>query len=230
MPTLHPLNRLVKAGPINRTSIAYESLRKAIFTNELRPGAHLSENQLAQSLGMSRTPVREAIKVLASEGLVEIHNGVGIFVKQITTKEIADLFEVRAALECTALHTALPLISDRELDAIGAEWTAVGEKIDAGHQDTLTLLLELDYQLHFMIVDRCRNEFLKQVIDGIRMKIRRYQGMAAIALDDERDAINQHLEIISCMKRRDVAVLSRILQEHIRKSAEIILKNPDWTL
>jgi len=230
LPNLIPLKRLAKGGPVNRTSIAYESLKNDIFTNQLKPGDHLSENQLAQSLGMSRTPVREAIKVLASEGLVEIHNGVGIFVRQITTKEIADLFEVRAALECTALGTALALISDQELDAIRAEWMKVGKKIDAGHKGTLILLLELDYQLHSMIVDRCRNDFLKQVIDGIRMKIRRYQRISAIALDDERDAIDQHLEIISCMKKRDVDVVSRVLKEHIRKSAENILKNPNWTI
>jgi len=230
LPTLKPPRTLSKTGAVNRTSIAYDALRDSIFTNRLKPGDHLSENQVAESLGMSRTPVREAIKVLASEGLVEIHNGVGIFVRQITTKEIADLFEVRAALECAALHTALDLITDQELDAIQAQWTALKEKAEAGPRGDLGHLMNLDYQLHSLIVDRCRNDFLKQVINGIRMKIRRYQRISALALDDERDAINQHLEIIGCMKRRDLEPLSRVLAEHIRKAAENILKKPNWTI
>jgi DNA-binding GntR family transcriptional regulator len=230
LPTLKPLRTLSKTGAVNRTSIAYDALKDSIFTNRLKPGDHLSENQVAGSLGMSRTPVREAIKVLASEGLLEIHNGVGIFVKQITTKEIADLFEVRAALECAALHTALDRITDRELDAIQAQWMALEEKVGTGLGGGLGHLLDLDYQLHSLIVDRCRNDFLKQVIDGIRMKIRRYQRISAIALDDERDAINQHLQIITCMKRRDVELLSGVLKAHIRKAAENILKKPNWTI
>lgn len=229
MPTSKLLNGPSKAGSANLTSIAYDSLKNAIFTNQLQPGDHLSENQVAQSLGMSRTPIREAIKVLASEGLVEIHNGVGIFVKQITTKEISDLFEVRAALECAALHTALERISDQELDVINGKWMKLKRMIDAGSKAELSCLLELDFQFHSLIVDRCRNDFLKQVIDGIRMKIRRCQSISAIALDDEKDVINQHLEIINCMKKRDLAILSEILKKHIRKAAENILRNPNWT-
>jgi len=221
---------LSEAGAVNRTSIAYDSLKNAIFTNKLKPGDHLSENQLAQSLGMSRTPIREALKVLASEGLVEIHNGVGIFVKQITTKEISDLFEVRAALECTALHTALDNISDREIDNLAEDWLKYKRELDSGHKVDLDFIWTLDYQLHSLIVDRCRNDFLKHVVDGIRMKIRRYQKISAMALANEKDAINQHLEIIECMKKREVDVLSKVLQEHIRKAAGNVIRYPNWTI
>lgn len=230
MPSLASPKSLSKAGPVNRTSIAYDSLKNSIFTNQLKPGDHLSETRVAESLGMSRTPIREAIKVLASEGLLEIHNGVGIFVKQITIKEISDLFEVRAALECTALHTALECISDQELDALHDDWMSVKQKLDTGSRVELSQLLEMDFQLHSMIVDRCRNAFLKQVIDGIRMRIRWYQRMSAIALGDEKDVVNQHLEIISRMKQRNVEFLSGLLKEHIRKAAENITRLPDWTI
>jgi DNA-binding GntR family transcriptional regulator len=227
---IEPFQSLSKTGSVNRTSIAYDSLKKSILTNVIKPGDYLSENQVAQSLGMSRTPVREAIKVLASEGLVEIHNGVGIFVKQVTTKEISDLFEVRAALECTALHTALDNISDKEIDNLAVAWLKLKRETDSGRKVDLDLIWTLDYQLHSLIVDRCRNEFLKTVIDGIRMKIRRYQKISTIALANEKDTINQHLEIIQCMKKRDLDVLSKVLQEHIRVAAENIIRYPNWTL
>jgi DNA-binding GntR family transcriptional regulator len=179
---------------------------------------------------MSRTPIREAIKVLASEGLVEIHNGVGIYVKRVTTKEISDLFEVRAALECAALPTALEQISEKEIDDIYAEWVKQKKKIEAGQKVDLGRISNMDYQLHFLIVDRCRNDFLKNVIDGIRAKIMRYQRISAMALADEIDIINQHLVIMKLMKQREVEILSKVLKEHILKAADNIIRNPNWSI
>lgn len=229
VPSSRPLKSLARAGVVNRTSIAYESLKESIYANDIKPGDYLSENQVAQSLGMSRTPVREAIKVLASEGLVETHHGVGIFVKRVTTKEIADLFEVRAALECTALQSALDHITDQELDNLHEAWMEQRRKIDSGQKVDLNHVWNLDHQLHSLIVDRCRNDFLKHVIDGIRIKIRRYQKISAMAVA-EGNTINQHLEIIQCMKNRDQEVLARVLKAHILLAAENIIRHPDWTI
>jgi len=230
VPNAKAIKGISRPGSANRTSIAYDALRKAIFDNQIKPGDYLSENQLAQSLGMSRTPVREAVKVLASEGLVEIHNGVGIFVRQVTTREIVDLFEVRAALECAALPTALAQIGDEELDAILKEWLEQKKRLDSGRKIDLDHLSDMDFRLHFMIVDRCRNLFLKHTMDGIRLKIRRYQRISARALADDWDAINQHVEILECMKKRDVEVLAKVLDQHIRKAAENIIRNPQWSV
>jgi GntR family transcriptional regulator, rspAB operon transcriptional repressor len=225
-----PLTGHSRAGAGSRTSVAYESLRQSIFTNQFKPGDYLSENHLAQSLGMSRTPIREAIRVLANEGLIEVHNGVGIFVKQITAKEISDLFAVRAALECAALPSALELISNAEIDAIYQKWLEQKKRIDLGERVDLDYISELDYQLHFLIVDRCSNEFLKQVMSGIRIKIKRYQRMSATLLDDENDQIGQHLEILNYMRRRDLDPLAKVLREHIRRAAENITNNPSWRI
>jgi DNA-binding GntR family transcriptional regulator len=225
-----PLKSLANAGAVNRTSIAYDSLKNSIFTNQIKPGDYLSENHLAQSLGMSRTPVREAIKVLASEGFLEIHNGVGIFVKQITAKEISDLFEVRAALECAALRSALEQLSDPDLDETIADWAKQKQKIEDGQKIDLDDLMILDDHLHLMIVDRCGNELIKHLIDGIRTKIMRYRKISAMALADEMNIIEQHLEILQCMKKRDVEMLSKMLKEHIWKAANNIIKNPNWAI
>ncbi|MDR3671495.1 MAG: GntR family transcriptional regulator [Holophaga sp.] len=230
MPNVKPLIGLSRAGAVNRTSIAYDSLKNSIFTNEIKPGDYLSENQVAQSLGMSRTPIREALKVLASEGLVEIHNGVGIFVKQVTTKELSDLFEVRAALECAALHSSLEVISDQEIDGIVADWMECKRKIQAGQKTDIDQILLLDKQLHSLIVERCANGFLKSVIDGIQAKIMRYRRLSALALNDGLGIIEQHLELMNCMKTRNIENLSKMLKEHIWKAANNIIRNPNWVI
>lgn len=227
-PTL--LNAISRPVTTSRTSIAYEALKSSILANQIRPGDYLSENQLAQSLGMSRTPIREAIKVLASEGFLEIHNGVGIFVKQVTTKEISDLFEVRSALECAALHTALDNITEKEIDDAIEAWTRQKNLMDANQKVDLDCIMALDIKLHSMLIDRCRNDFLKTLIHGIRSNISRYQKISVIALSDTRDTIDQHLEILWSMKKRDAGAVAAILQEHIRKAALYIINSPGWTL
>jgi DNA-binding GntR family transcriptional regulator len=223
-----PAPTVPEAGPTHRTGRAYESIRDAILENRIKPGSHLSENQLARSLGMSRTPIREALKVLQGEGLVEIVENAGIFVRQITLKEVFDLFEVRAVLECAALPSALEKITDEEIDAIRARWAAQEEKARSGAEIDLNGLMAMDLDLHFFVVDRCGNEFLKTVLAGIRMRIKRYQLMSARALDNAHSVIEQHLEILDYMKRRDVEALARVLKRHIRQAAENVIRHPQW--
>lgn len=225
-----PLKGLMKGKIKNLTSVAYDTIKSSIFSNEIKPGDYLSENQIAQTLGMSRTPIREAIKVLASEGLVEIHNGVGIFVKQITAKEIHDLFEVRAALECAAVLTALDNITRKEIESIEKEWLEYKRKIEEDIEIDIDAISDLDYNLHFLIVERCKNDYLKSIVNGIRMKIMRYQRISARALANVRETINQHLEIMEYMKKKDVEMLLKVLKEHIEKAEENISRNPNWTL
>ena len=232
-PSLRPptfLSGISRTGTTSRTSIAYDALKNSIISNQVKPGDYLSENQLALSLGMSRTPIREAIKLLAGEGFLEIHNGVGIFVKQVTTREISDLFEVRAALECAALHTSLDNITENEIDDAIKEWTKLKIIFDANQEIDINHMLDLDVKLHLMIIDRCKNEFLKNLIDGIRSKISRYQKISVMALSNTRDTIDQHLEILHCMKKRDSEVTSVILREHIRKAALYIINSPNWVV
>jgi uncharacterized protein with HEPN domain len=133
--------------------------------------------------GLDDDTIREALKMLENEGLAEIVNGVGIFVRAITIKELFDLFEVRAALD-----------------------------------------------LHFLLVDRCGNEVLKGMLDGIRMKIRRYQLDSARALNDVASVVRQHLEILALLKRRDAESLALLLKRHIRQAAANLVQDPGLTV
>ncbi|ATW24963.1 GntR family transcriptional regulator [Candidatus Formimonas warabiya] len=209
----------------NLTNVAYETIKNSIVNNDLKPGDHLSEHMIAASLGMSRTPIREALKVLANEGLVEIHNGVGIFVKHMTAKEIYEFFEVRAALECAALHTSLKNITDHEIEQIEQEWLSLRDKADQGQRIDFDLIAELDRKLHMLIVNKCNNEYLKSIINGIRQSIFRYQRLSAQALGNEKESINQHLEILSLLKERNMEKILPVLDDHIRKGADNVARN-----
>ena len=205
---------------------AYCSIKESIMKNEFKPGDCLSENALAQALGMSRTPIREAIKVLSSEGLIEIHNGVGAFIKHITVKEIHDIFEVRSALECIAVDSALARITNEELEVIEKDWLKLYEDVIAGKPIGYGILSEHDSKLHELIVVKCDNDFIINIIAGIRMKIARFQKISATALGDELDTINQHLALIKIMKSGNSEALKHELKSHILLAEHLILKEP----
>ncbi|MCL6611686.1 MAG: GntR family transcriptional regulator [Peptococcaceae bacterium] len=179
---------------------------------------------IASTLEMSRTPIREALRVLASEGLVEIYNGVGVFVKHITTKEICELFEVRAALECIALRTSLTNITDEEIEQLERDWQKLKEKADNGLEIGLDTIAHYDHKLHSLIVDKCNNSFIKNIVRSIRQSILRYQRLSAKALADEKETISQHLEIISLLKERKADRVIPVLERHIQEAADNIAK------
>ena len=101
----------VKEKKTSRAEFAYDTLKRRILDNQLPPGAMLSEVALAQKLNMSRTPIREALKMLMRDDLVEIRDGVGTFVKSATQKDIEDAYAVRQALEVLAARTAIGAFS-----------------------------------------------------------------------------------------------------------------------
>lgn len=218
---------LPKGRLSNLANEAYSTLKESIMNNEFKPGDCLSENALAQALGMSRTPIREAIKVLSSEGLLEIHNGIGAFVKHITLKEIHDIFEVRSALECAAVDSALGRITDQELEQLEKTWSTLQEEVSAGKVLGWKLLADHDYTLHEFLVVKCDNAYIIDIVDSIRMKISRFQKVSAVALGDELDTIRQHLELIELMKSRKPDALKQALKMHIQQAEEYILKNPN---
>jgi len=211
----------------NRADEAYFAIKNSIVRFEFKPGDCLSENVIAQSLDMSRTPVREAIKVLVNEGYIETRNGIGVFVKHITAKEMRNIFEVRSALECAAIETALARISDEELEEIEKSWLKIESDARAGVQISWEKLSEMDYQLHEFLIIKCDNDYIISILNDIRMKIAHFQATAAVTLGNQIGTINQHLEIIRLIKKRDVDALRLELKAHIQRAVDLIFKNPN---
>ena len=211
----------------NLAQKAYGIIKDSIMENEFKPGDCLSENALAQALGMSRTPIREAIKVLSSEGHIEIHKGVGAFINHITLKEIQDIFEVRSVLECTAVDSALDRITEEELETIMNDWLKFHADAVSGIPIGYGILSEHDSRLHGFLVSKCDNDFIIKIIDSITMKIARFQKISAAALGNELDTINQHIELIKIMKSRNAEALKNKLKTHILEAEKLILKNPN---
>jgi DNA-binding GntR family transcriptional regulator len=214
----------------NLTDIAYDAIKHMIIYNEIAAGEFLSENTLAQALNMSRTPVREALKILASESLVEIHNGRGIFIPNITTREVHELFEVRSALECAAVKSFLKNVTEEDLRELEKSWLAHKKKIETGLVVTNEELAESDHKIHGAIMDKSDNSILKDIMRGIRQRIQRIQALSISRYQNQSETIQQHLNIIHAIRSRDEEEIKRVLVEHILFAENNVLKEPDLNL
>lgn len=210
-----------------RTSLsekAYNELKNALVSGEIEGGEILSENQLAKGLGMSRTPVHEALRALASEGFVEIRDGVGVYVRPLSSKDAHDLFEVRCLLELQAVQTSVYRISDAEIDDLERRFRVLLRTCEDDAAYPLTEFSHLDWELHDLLVQRCTNRYLRSIMDSNAANMRRYQYLSFEALHDIRESTSQHLKILEALRRRDLDQLTQILSEHLAWAADFLQK------
>lgn len=206
----------------NLSEQAYERLKDAICAGEVMQGDILSESQLARQLEMSRTPVREALRMLASEGFVEIRNGIGAYVKPLSSRDMEDLYEVRCLLEMQAVKTSLYRITEEEIDYFENRFAEILDACEAGKYIGAGEFSELDWQLHTLFVERCTNKYIKNIALAYNSNLRRYQSMSIDALNNVRVSAQQHLNILCAMRTRDTERVSEVLKKHLEWSADLL--------
>lgn len=204
---------------------AYNQIKDAICQGSVAPGDILSENQIAQQLGMSRTPVREALRALVSEGFVEIRNGIGAYVKPLSSKDMEDLYEVRCLLEMQAIKTSIYRISNDEIDDLTRRFQAIYDACEQGDSPAQGEFSELDWELHSLLVDRCTNNYIKEIVAGNNSNLRRYQSLSVNVLGDVHESARQHLEILRVLRSRDLDKLEEVLHAHLMWSANLLRTN-----
>ena len=205
---------------------AYDQVKDALCQGQIVPGTVLSESQLAQSLGMSRTPVREALRALASEGWLEIRNGVGAYVKPLSSKDMEDLYEVRCLLETRAVRTSVYHITNEEIDDLEAQFRQMLARYHSGQTPDPREFSQLDWALHELIVERCQNSYIRSIMANNTSNMKRYQYLSAEALNDPEESIAQHLRILSLLRSRDVDALSDTLNRHLEWAAGFLRRAP----
>lgn len=209
----------------NLAQLAYDQIKEAIVFVKISPGCALSENTLANALEMSRTPVREALKMLAQEGLVEILPGIGAFAKEVSVNDLEEICELRMVLECQAAKTAINNITDSEIQAEEEIWLGFMEKVKKGEKIDWETLSRHDNQFHSLMINKCENARLKSIMSVLMSQNLRYQVMAAQALNNAEETIRLQLEVISLLKERDMDKLVTNLKSHIEGTKEIIIKD-----
>lgn len=202
----------------NLAQYAYQEIKNKIYYNNIKPGELIKEINIAEELGISRTPVREAIKMLESDDLVEVREGVGTFVKMLSFKDIKDIFEVRKALEIIAVKTAINRITENDIDELEGDFRNLASMLAEGRL-TKEIFTDFDMKVHQLIFNRCENNFAKEIFEDIKLKIKQYQFLSYESLNNTSESISQHLHLLSLLRKKDINVLSTALSDHL-----------DWSL
>jgi DNA-binding GntR family transcriptional regulator len=198
---------------------AYELMREKIITGEWPQGTHLKDNEIAAPLGISATPVREALRKLASEGLVETIPYRGTFVASLSADQVRDISSVRLGLELMAIDAGLAIGSELELDRMEA---AICDFDRALAANDLPTLLESDMAFHNLLVHCSQNAILEELY---RQLAGRLQMLMAIA--DLRGRLTygneEHREILSALRVRDVHAVNSAIHKHLLKTRDCLL-------
>ena len=200
--------------PIARTSLHGEvtaRLRDLIVEGRLKPGERIAELEVAKTLGVSRTPVREALKVLASEGLVELLQLRGAVVKAFTPKDAQDMLAMIALLEQHAGIAACNA-GDTEINAI----IDLHERM-RGHFERRERpeYFALNQQIHNAIVEAAHNSTLSMLHGVVRMRMRRIRYIGNHSADNWSAAMAEHEEMIAALRARDGARLGQAMHQHL---------------
>lgn len=208
------------------TTHAYEQVRAAIVENRYRPGQRLIEQRIAAELGLSRTPVREALRMLEAEGLVISERNRGAIVRPLSPSEVLDLYGLRIRLESYAAELAAERIQDDELDELIAaadEFGAVRRTVDVSTIEGVRRLNEANRRLHDRILAAARHTrltaMLARTVD-IPLVFQAFRSFGPAEI--ERSDLFHHL-IVDAIARRDPQRAGALMGEHIAQGRDAVL-------
>lgn len=199
--------------------VVFNTLRQAILRGELQPGERLLEIHLAEKLGVSRTPIREAIRKLELEGLVLMIPRRGAVVAEITEKSLRDVLEVRRSLEQLAVKLACRKIQAEELDELKQ---AAKEFEEALHAKDVTIYAEADVKFHDIIYRITDNQKLIQLLYNFREQMYRYRVEYLKREDSHETLIKEHQYIIDMIEQGDEKRAMEAVCSHIDNQVEAV--------
>jgi DNA-binding GntR family transcriptional regulator len=198
--------------PLDLKNWAYETIKRRILNIEVNAGEQLRIESLAEQLGTSRTPVREALLKLESEGLVRAASRVGFFVRGITKKDLEELFELREILESFAAEKAAGFVDGQDIRILKEYQRRAGNAISEGNTSEF---MEMEIAIHTLILRKADNSRLIQMIEGIKDLIRRERILSLKSSENIRESFKEHRGIIDALKNKDTKMAGKMMRSHI---------------
>lgn len=202
--------------------VIFNSLREAIIIGELRPGERLMEVQLADKMGVSRTPVREAIRKLELEGLVDMIPRKGAHVAELSVKDIMDVLEVRASLDGLATALAAERITDDELKELKHINIQFSQYID---KENLNGSIKKDAEFHDIIYRASRNDKLITILNNLREQVQRFRVIYLKDYSSPKNLIKEHNDIFDAINSRAIESSRSLAKAHIQNQEATILNS-----
>lgn len=211
-----------KGEKVDLKQKAYFFIKEKIIKGNYKPGEDISEEELQNEMGISRTPVREALMRLETESLISIFPRKGIFVSNITPKMIKNVFQIRKMIEPQVIRIVGKNISKEWLYQIKEKFNATFD--DLSKEELASYYVNLDKEFHSYLINACDNQYLVHVMNNIfdqnqRMRYQTYNF-------DERDIAtkSEHIMIVDALIEDDIEKAESLMIEHIQNAQEVSLK------
>ncbi len=208
------------AAPV-RTQVLH-NIRQAILTRRFTPGQRLIERELCELTGVSRTPVREALRQLESEGLVEMVPNRGPVVAAITRDEAAEIYDARAALESLAARRFAERANDAEIEQLASRLAAIEDAVREGR---LTEMVARKDDFYRVLLSGARNRVIRQMLDSLQARIAYLRATSLARPGRSEQTVAEVTEIVAAIKRRDATAAARLSREHVELAAEFALES-----
>ncbi len=218
-----------KHSEASAADTAYRVIKEEILSNRLRPGQLLEIEPVCRRLGLSRTPVREAILQLEREGFVEVRPRLGTVVSHLDLRQIQEMYQVRRLLEGAAARQAAGHLDRERLHALERELRSY----DTTQSPDLRAISESGQKLHRLIVESCDNRVLAAMIESLHDHFRRFRALSLEIREKVLSSHREHLQIIEALDRGDGEEAERLIHAHFDRAVRYLLDsllahaNPD---
>jgi Transcriptional regulators len=207
--------------------IVYEELRSQILTGVIKPGTRMMEIELADDMGVSRTPIREAIRKLEKEGLVVIEPRKGAYASEVSIKDMVEILEVRANLEGLAAYYAAERMTEQEKKVL----RGVSEKFDQAFVDgNMAEMISNDTRFHHLIVESSRNSHLIHMVEQLQELVLRFRYIYYKDFKRAEEMPAEHTRIYKAIAKGDGSEARFEAFNHIDKLKDMVLNDSNFNL
>ena len=202
----------------------YRILKAEIIEGSLKPGTKLLENNIAKQLGISRTPIREALRELAAEGFVKMNPNQGVVVSNASVEDVQEVLQIRGVLEGLAARLATKMINEEEIK----ELEKYQKRMEYyTNKDDVLAFSEMDTEFHELILNICGSNRLIQIRKNLSDQAHRYQIRSLSVPGRLKYSLKEHQGVVEALKRKDAEQADRLSQKHIENVLANILAHKD---
>ena len=205
---------------VSLVDIAHEALRDAIVTLNLQPAIAVTEVQLANELGVSRSILREAVQRLQADGLVLREGNGRLRISPMSSKDIHDLYAVRSAMEQVAVVEVISRITPEQVESLDETLNQLQRVKELGSPGQIA---KAGGALHHLILEIADNAIINQVMDVLRLRIERYRNLSSSSIERPSNSLREHQRIVEAIRCRDIEAARKAIAIHIEASERAAL-------
>ena len=196
-----------------------DMLRDMVMTGKLKEGDKVNESELCETMGISKTPLREALRVLSVEGLIELVPNRGAFVTKPTFEEIREMFDVMSLLEGFCARAASEKMSQKEFERLEKLHNKLEELFKRRDQEEY---IRINNQYHSYLQELAGNRILNQIVNGLRKKILLYRFQSLNLKKRFEHSIKEHRELLEALRERDHTRAESLMRDHLKNQASAL--------